>query len=475
MKMKFWLPVLFLQLLFVLNLVSAAPPAVFTPSQDDFYTVPDGFEEAKEGDILKIRKTPHLLRSIYFPVKIRNSWQVLVRSSDSFGKANVIVATIMEPFNADPSKLLSYQTAEDSSAFNCAPSYAFLYGASMDTIITQAEMFVIQSALERGWYVVSPDYEGFKSTFTVGKQSGHATLDGIRSALASSNITGINKDAEIGLYGYSGGSLASGWAAILQPTYAKELKLLGVSLGGFVTNITGTVEGTEGTIFAGLIANGLTGLANEYPQFRELMRQSVSSAHWNKLQLASESCLLGSLKDFAYARFFTGSKKFFKQGWEAFSIPYIQSMLDNNTLALHQSEGVPDIPMFIHHGAKDTIVPFIGAERVYKNWCDWGIKSLEFAVDESTGHITEIFKGIPAGIAWLEARFNGSKPIDGCKRTSRESNLDYPGVKNLTLANIFGSAAQLLLGLDIGPNGENITFPSFTKLDRFISKLVEDD
>ena len=43
------------------------------------------------------------------PLKIQNSWQLLVRSEDSFGNPNVIVTTVIEPVNADPSKIASYQ------------------------------------------------------------------------------------------------------------------------------------------------------------------------------------------------------------------------------------------------------------------------------------------------------------------------------------------------------------------------------
>ena len=73
--------------------------------------------------------------------------------------------------------------------------------------------------------------------------------------------------------GYSGGTIAAGWAATLQPKYAPELKknLIGAALGGFV--ITATAEATDGTLFAGLIPNALNGLANEFPDFkRECMK-----------------------------------------------------------------------------------------------------------------------------------------------------------------------------------------------------------
>ena len=118
------------------------------------------------------------------------------------------------------------------------------YGAPWSTVATQIDMALMVPMLKQGYYVVSPDYEGPKSTFTVGRQSGKATLDSIRAILKSNKFTGIKSDAKVAMWGYSGGSLASGWAAALQPKYAPELKknLIGAALGGFVTNITATAE-----------------------------------------------------------------------------------------------------------------------------------------------------------------------------------------------------------------------------------------
>ena len=88
----------------------------------------------------------------------------------------------------------------------------------------------------------------------MGRQSGHGTLDSIRAILQSGNFTGVDEDAQVAMWGYSGGSLASGWAAALQPHYAPELEdnLIGAALGGFVTNITATAEATDGKLLAGL-------------------------------------------------------------------------------------------------------------------------------------------------------------------------------------------------------------------------------
>ena len=428
------------------------------PSEDDFYTAPEGYENKSNGEILKMRPTPQKLRSVFLPINIKNSWQALVKSTDSFGNATAIVTTIMEPYNADPSRVVSYQAFEDAGAIDCAPSYAYLHGASAGTISTQVEMYFIQIALDRGWYVVSPDYEGPKATFTVGKQSGHATLDSIRAVLLTSGTTGINKDAKVAMWGYSGGTVPSAWASVLVATYAKELKdnLVGAALGGLVTNITATAEGVEGTFFTGLTVSAVTGLASEYPQLKKIIyEQLVSEKAVLLYERGDRLCMAPALINYAFGRIFSGPTRMVKDGWDVLSIPAIKKIIDENTLALNKGDPKPEIPIFVFHGAKDTLVPFKDAQRVYENWCEEGVKSFEFAVDKSTGHITELLAGTPAAVAWITKMFNGEKPVKGCTRTERQSNLAYPG-SDKSIFDFLSAAATSILGFEIGPNAENL-------------------
>lgn len=198
------------------------------PSEDPFYIAPEGFESKSPGDVLKHREMNNLFGIVVIPEKIKSVHQFLVRSEDSFGEPIAAVTTIFEPYNADPTKLLSYQAAEDAANIDCSPSYAMQLGADADTILTaQIEKLLAQAGLNEGWYVVIPDHQGPKSTFVVGESAGHIVLDSIRATLRSGNITGIHEDAKVTLWGYSGGSFASGWAAQMHPTYASELKIVG--------------------------------------------------------------------------------------------------------------------------------------------------------------------------------------------------------------------------------------------------------
>ncbi|CCE77998.1 Piso0_000608 [Millerozyma farinosa CBS 7064] len=445
----------------IIATVRAASIPVLTPSQDSFYEPPPGYENTTVGTVLKIRKPPQRLRSIYFPINVKDSWQILVRSSDAKGKPTAIVSTIIEPYNADPKKLLSYQTAEDSASPNCAPSYAFLEGASMSTVVTQLEMLFIQGALDQGWFVVTPDYEGPRASFTVGLQAGHATLDSIRGALNSRNYTGIDEDVKIALWGFSGGSLASGWATALQPTYAKELKpyLIGVALGGFVTNITATAVSIEGSLFAGLTPGAIAGLCNEYPELMELVSSELMDK--NSFETAFDGCLINTILHYTLKPIFSGANRYVKSGWKILQNPTVQQVIDANTLGLRKSQ-MPDIPLFVYHGTKDTIVPFKNSQQIYEKWCAAGIKSFEFAVDKTSGHISEFIIGSPAALAWLKRRFDGEEVVDGCQRTERVNNLEYPGT-NTSIADFMSEAIISIFGGDIGPNGEKLAVENSSK------------
>ena len=161
---------------------------------------------------------------------------------------------------------------------DCSPSYGMQFKSPATTVTTQIDMTLIVPLLQNGYYVIIPDYEGPKSTFTVGRQSGKATLNSIRAALQTGAFSGIKncQSCFVGIlwwvFGY--------WAISLQLKYAPELKenLIGAAVGGFATNITAVAEAVDGTVFSGFIPLALNGLANEYPDFKRDCMVKLSSA-----------------------------------------------------------------------------------------------------------------------------------------------------------------------------------------------------
>lgn len=440
-------------------LAALVSSAAIPPSQDAFYKPPAGYESTAPGTVLKTRPIPSPLRSVILPLMIKNTWQIMVRSTDTHGNPTYIVSTIIEPYNADTSKLVSFQIAEDAASDTCAVSYALEAGAPpLQTISSQAEMLIVVAILKKGWYVVTPDYEGPNSAFTVGVQAGQATLDSIRGAL-SSTVIPVSPKAKTILWGYSGGSIASGWAAALQPKYAPELinNLIGVAVGGFVGNVTATAEAVEGTIYAGLTAASLTGLTKAYPELATALANDLVPSKKAKFETALSSCTIPTILGFLGAHFFTGPTRYLQSGWDFVRTPTAKQVLEDQTLALSNDGNLPQIPVFIFQSRLDEIVPFVGVQRIYDNWCSWGIKSLEFATDQLNGHVTEFVFGQPAALAWVTKMFNGGNPVLGCSTTTRVSNIQYPGAPlSLAIAlqaEIQGTLAGLGPGLPLTVGG----------------------
>ena len=427
---------------------------MLSPEDDDFYQPPKGFESADPGTILRWRKAPGKLKSLFLPVNVKNMWQFAVRSTAPMGNALVIITTVIEPYNADPKKVVGYQIAEDSLAKDCAISYSIQMGSPIyPTLLGLAEVLLIQSFLDDGAYIVTTDYEGLSGSFSVGLQAGQAVLDSLTGALKSGNTTGIDPDAKIGLFGYSGGAIAVSWAAAMQPSYSPHLEdnLVGASFGGAQPNISATALQLDHGLFAGLDASAINGLIQTYPALHNLAIQEIpDEEERTRFLSAGTMCLLPAIFDFAFSDFFSGDNKYFKSGMDLLSEPIVAEVLKNNTLARSKDLYMPKIPMYIFHSLNDEIAPSHEILRIYNNWCEWGIELMELNLDVLSEHLVEIASGVPSGIMWLKGRLNGTEPYKGCRKQTRLTNFVIPGTIS-TLKDLGMSAIDAWMQKPIGP------------------------
>lgn len=415
------------------------------PLDDPFYVPPDGFESTAPGSILRYRTPPYPIAAFSLvKVNLAASYQILYRTTNSFGDAVATVSTILIPHNADFTKLLSYQVAEDSSYPNCSPSYAFQLDAATDGVIglimPQLEFVFITAALEKGWVVTVPDHLGTKSAFLANNLSGQATLDNIRAALASTEFTNISPDATITMWGYSGGSLASGFAAELQPTYAPELKIAGAALGGTVPKILPVIDATNKGLFTGLIPAGIQGLANEYPSAAQLIAENVlpsKAAAFNKTQTL---CLAGDITTYIGQDIYS-----YVSDPNIFTGPVATALLDANAMGQH----VPGIPLYIYKSAGDEVSPVDNTdELVSQIYCPGGAR-VQYLRDELSEHASMAILGAPDAFIWLEARMNG-EPVDaGCSTSTVVTSLTDPS----TLLSLGAGIVEVLLSLLAVPIG----------------------
>ena len=125
---------------------------------------------------------------------------------------------------------------------------------------------MIAPALLAGETVVVPDTEGQNADFAAGPEYGYNTLDSLRAALSSS-ATGLIGAPKIGLIGYSGGAIATEWAAELAPSYAPSVNshIIGAAFGGTLVDPAHNLHYVEGsTTWAGVIPMALIGVARSF-------------------------------------------------------------------------------------------------------------------------------------------------------------------------------------------------------------------
>ena len=397
------------------------PPLL--PSVDPFYQPPSGFENQAPGAILRSRK----IATAYFglipnPVQ---AWQLLYRTKAIDGSAIATVTTVFKPSNAKTDRFVSFHTAYDGAARSgvCDPSYNYRLLAPQIDLISSFEFLLLQAFILDGNIVSSPDYEGPDAAFGAGRLAGTGVLDSMRAVANFKATLGFDNDkpAVVG-YGYSGGGIATGWAASLQPTYAPELAIKGWATGGTPANLTGTAVFIDGTLFAGFLPQALAGLvaptaygAELNPVFDEIITPYGRLV----LNTAEQICGVENLFTFAFQE--VQSTKVQDLGDKVLYQPTIASVLARNIMGQRKDE-TPTAPVYMFHAPSDEIIPYANATTLRDEWCGYGA-SVEFVTVANGGHATTEVIGFPGAFDFVKAAFAGTTSSGCSQKTILDDSL----------------------------------------------------
>lgn len=356
------------------------------PNDDPFYRPPTGFEAAAPGTVLATR--PVTVTGLGLPVPA-DSQQFLVRSSDAKDAPTAVVGTLMvpkAPYPGGTRPLVSYQPATDSLGDQCNPSYKLRAG-------TEYELPLMLQALQHGWAVVVTDYQGPQNAFGAGRMAGHAVLDGIRAAEALPGTGMAGAATPVGLWGYSGGGLATSWAAQLHPGYAPELDIAGVASGGTPADFEAAVRQIDGGIASGLVLLASTGLTRAYPEMLTLL----NDAGRQMVERIGDMCVGEAVSAFPFRRLneFTTSK-------EPLAEPVAKAVLETN----HLGRLTPRAPVFLYHSVWDELIPFRTAQALQADWCRAG-GHVTLHADALSEHSSLAATGAPLAVGYLASRFAG--------------------------------------------------------------------
>lgn len=392
------------------TLASALPTATvgaqatpLPPSQDPWYTAPNGYENAMVGEILRIRPAPGNLTTIFSNSSA--AYDILYRTTSTHFEPFWAVTTLFVPQDTNTSTLLSYQVPYNSADVDGSISYGLYAAAAPANAIVYSD---IQNALGKGWYVNVPDYNGPLTSFGEGLFEGMATLDSIRAVKHAEKA--LSDDARIALWGYSGGTIASENAAELQSTYAPDLNIVGAALGGTVANLSSVIPAVTGTRWAGLLPEVTLGLFSQYPEAMTYLHNHLKEAgpHNATEFLAAQNMSIAEA--FAY---YNGSDIFnyFTNGAAFYQAPLVQYILKRETYMGFR--GIPLMPLFFYHAVHDEITHISNPQALVKRYCSAGADVL-FERNTVGGHVAEETNGDARAMAWLEKVLSGDMVGEGC-------------------------------------------------------------
>jgi hypothetical protein len=381
---------------------AGAQAAPVLPSQDPFYSYAGPLSGIAPGTILRQRTVP--LAGFVLPA---TATQVLYRTTNELGRPAVTVATIIRPPVALGTKLVSYQTAYDSLGPKCDPSYAFRGGDAADNSTNDLEEKLVEAYVTAGDAVVVPDYEGVHWDWTAGQESGYGTLDGIRAAesLLKLPVAGT----PVAMVGYSGGSIATDYAAELAGAYAPELHIVGVAEGGvpvdFAHNLA-YISGSPG--WSGIMPAVLTALARA---FAVNLQPYLSPLGVKLTEAAPGQCInnfFGSHPGLRYQDLLKPADQ------DVFAIRPLAQIVDRLIMS---HTGTPRAPMLIGVGNADRTgdgVMVAGDDEALAHaYCQRGVP-VQFQVYSGAPHTQGALLFEPAALTFLTARLAGIPAVNGC-------------------------------------------------------------
>jgi len=424
----------FLALLLLVAWAALAAPgarAAIPPQQDPFYKY-EGKPPLKHiapGTVLKTRTVPFHIAGSELPL---TAVQLLYRSTSELGKPTVnVTSVLLPPVKALTPSVLSYQSFYDTLNTEDDPSYAISGGDPSGGEIPQAESVLISPALLAGETVVIPDTEGEEADFAAGPVYGYNTLDSLRAAL-SSPATGLTSTTKVGLAGYSGGAIATEWAAQLAPSYAPEINsdIVGAAMGGVLVDPAHNLKYIEGSSsWASVIPMSLDGLSrafhlnltpylSEYGQ--ELLNEDQSAS------ITNEKSVPGlTWAELAKPQYPTPE-----------TIPaYVRTA--NKLIMGH--EGTPTVPLLIGQGNggeelegtpgdKSGIGPGDGVmiagdvRSLAREYCERGV-DVQYREYQHLGHYEGAAPWLTETAAWLAGRFAGVAAPQDCSEIAAGNSL----------------------------------------------------
>jgi hypothetical protein len=374
-----------------------------SPDDDPFYQAPPGYEQAEPGTVLRSRNVEiGFLGLVSQRVK---ATQLLYRTTNLHEEPEVAVTTVLVPAQRASDvacPVLSYQCAIDAVSSICFPSYAMRRGTRPIGAFVQAEYLLVTAALAEGWAVCVPDHEGCHGMWGAPVEPGYRILDGLRAAIRCERLN-LSPSAPVGLWGYSGGGLASAWAAELCERYAPELNVVGAVLGSPVGDPGSVARRLNGSFFAGLAALMISALTQVFPGAQNVVDEHATDegkALLDRLQTMTTAQAVWQLRNVDIGSYVDMTAD---QLWD---LPEVRHIFDETKLGKSR----PKPPVLVIQAVHDGIISVDDVDALVAEYEGIGA-AVTYHRDRFCGHLLLHPLSAPMTLRWLRDRFT-ERPVN---------------------------------------------------------------
>ena len=406
----------------LLALAATGARASADPSATDpFYSYSGSLSGLAPGTVLRTRTELWHVAASPLPVRVV---QLLYVTANAQGTPDTNVTSVLLPPAGvgRSTRLVGYGSFYDSLNPNDEPSVVFSGTPySTDSELTTIETEDIGQMLLSGDTVSVADTEGQSADFAAGPEYGYTTLDGIRAAI-NSGATNVSPAAKVVLMGYSGGAIATGWAAQEAPAYAPDVesRLVGATMGGVLVDPDHNLHYVEGSsTWAGVMPMALVGIARAYgvdiSPYLSAYGQQVAAAMQNMNINTAESDYAG----------ITWAQIAKPQYPEPEDVPVFVTLVDKLILG---NSALPQVPMLIAqgtggqsdgtppsptYGAGDGVM-IAGDVRAYAGQVCASGDPVDYVEPAGLSHDDVEPVWSTASLAWVAARFAGLPAVGDC-------------------------------------------------------------
>ncbi len=367
------------------------------PIVDAFYAAP----AQVPGEPGVLLRTEPMSRAI--PVGAR-AWRILYTTTRADGAPALASGLVVVAANLPPGPLPVIAWAHGTTGVDqsCAPSL-------LEDPFTAGAMPALDQVIAEGWALVATDYIGLGTeaphAYLVGQQAGRAVLDAVRAARQMPQLDLADQTV---VWGHSQGGGAALWTGILAPTYAPDVRVVGVAAlapASQLPDLVGNIDVVPGgPIFGSYV---IQGFSDTYPdvRFNDYIRPT---ARVLVREMASR-CLAEP---------------------EVFSSILVMLVIDKSILstdpmsgALGQrlQENVPSgpipAPLLIGQGLDDGLVLPVAQDAYVQARCATG-GQVDYRTYDGLGHVDIVGPEsllIPDLLTWTQERFDGKPVASTCE------------------------------------------------------------